>query len=72
MEKWFAFRAYNSQTIIAYGTESEADRYADHLNADREINVYGAYGLTAAEAAELNPADRCDTFNLSDALAEIE
>ncbi len=72
MEQWFAFRAYNSQEILAFGTEGEANRYADHLNRNREINVYGAYPLTDEEVTEKNLESCGDTFNLEDALSEID
>lgn len=72
MEKWFAFRSYNSQTIYGFGTDQDADRYIDTLNTGREINVYGAYALGEDEAGELGLDDNTDALNLDDALAEID
>lgn len=66
---WFAFRAYNTQTEYGFGSDNEAERYCDHLNAAREVNVYAAHELSADEAAELDLDNR--GFNLDDALAEI-
>lgn len=71
-EQWFAFRAYNSQTIYGWGTAEEADRYSDHLNTRREINVYGAYPLTETEAADLKLEASDDGVPLSSALSDIE
>lgn len=68
---WFAFRAYNTQTEYGFGSENEAERYCDHLNAARENNVYAAHELSADEAAEFDLDNRDDGFNLDDALAEI-
>lgn len=70
-EKWFAFRAYNSQALYGFGTDEEAKAYgALVLNADREINVYGAYPLTDEEAAELRLTDNTEAFNLDEALQD--
>lgn len=69
LECWYAFRAHNSQTLYGFGTRSEADEYCDVLNERREINVYGAYELTGAEADELNLEDNTEAFNLEDAFA---
>lgn len=67
MEKWYAFKAYNSQTHYGYGTEEEAERYTQKLNENREINVYGAYQLSDEEAAEKRLDEGYgDSFNLSD------
>ena len=63
---WYEFTAYNSQAIYGYGTKDVADRYCDHLNKGREINVYG-YSI-----AEGSNEDYCDHwFNLDDELAAI-
>ena len=64
-EQWFAFRAYNTEARYGYGTAAEAEQYADIINEGREINVFGAYPLNDAEAAELQlMEDRSDTFRL--------
>jgi hypothetical protein len=65
-ETWYAFRAFNSQNIYAYGTEQQAERYADKLNKNRDINVYGAYRLTDDEAAEMELEGNTEAFNLDD------
>lgn len=68
-EQYFAFRAYNSQTMYAYGTEADAETFADILNKQREINLHGAYPLTTEEAAELNLDHRDDVIILEFELA---
>ncbi len=73
METWFAFKAYNAQTVFGFGTSDEAERYADEvLNKGKEINLYAAYALSDAQADEKGLADNSEAFNISDALAEIE
>lgn len=65
--RWFAFRAYNSQTRYGFGNADDADRYCDEvLNAGREINLYAAYELTAREVATERLERRDDTFNIRD------
>jgi hypothetical protein len=65
MDNWYAFKAYNAQTRHGYGTAQEADAYADHLNANRTINLFAPYlddaGHESDDAA----------FSLSIALADI-
>lgn len=39
-DRWWKFGGSNLQPIYGYGTEAEADRYADYLNRDRDINCY--------------------------------
>ena len=64
--QWYEFTAYNSETIYSYGTESEADQYCDHLNTNRESNVY------AASVADGEDSEYCDHWNnLEDELAAI-
>lgn len=64
--QWYEFTAYNSEAIYGFGTEAEAAKYCDHLNKDREINVY------AASPAEGDDSEYCDTWNnLEDELAAI-
>jgi hypothetical protein len=72
MENWFAFRAYNTQTLYGFGTEKEAGMYADHLNSSREINVYAPYSLASDEVAALGLEDNSEAFNIGDSLMEIE
>lgn len=70
MEKWFIFRAFNTESVHGYGSLQDADRYVDHLNSDREINMYGAYEATADEIATLGLDDPSKDigFNLDDLL----
>ena len=49
MTTWYKFAAYNTETQYGYGTEKQAERYADHLNKGREINVYGFEPVTDVE-----------------------
>lgn len=68
-EQWFAFRAYNSQTLYGWGTEAAADAYADILTGDREINVYGAYPMSAGDIEAAGVEDNSEAVNLGDELA---
>ncbi len=67
MRATYKFTAYNSQALYGYGTEAEAEAYANYLNRDREINVYG-YEAMADE--DVGP-EADDGFQLDDALREI-
>ena len=71
MEQWFAFRAFNSQTLYGFGTDEQADKFADHINQSRKANVYGAYPLTIDEAIEFRVDARDDAFNLDDELRAL-
>jgi hypothetical protein len=71
MEQWFAFRAFNSKTLYGFGTDEQADKFADHLNQRREANRYRAYPLTTDEAIELRVDARDDAFNLDDELRAL-
>jgi len=51
-EQFFAFKAYNTETLYGYGTAADAEEYAAALNRDREINCFGVYPLTHEEAEE--------------------
>ena len=69
MEKWFVFTAYNSQAAYGYGTEKEADAYADILNRKREINVYGYEEITDPDTlAGLDSGSDTDGFRLDEAI----
>jgi hypothetical protein len=63
------FRSYNTETLFGYGDADEAARFAEMLNAGREINVYGEYVLSEAEVAENNLTERDDIIVLQDELA---
>ncbi len=71
MEQWFAFRASNSQTLYGFGTDEQADKFADQLNKRRKTDVYGAYPLTTDEAIELRVDERDNAFNLEDELRAL-
>jgi hypothetical protein len=61
---WWIIGGNNLQARYAYGSESQADKYVDALNADREINLYSA---TLADAALSDDLDqRLDGFDLDD------
>lgn len=65
-QQWYEFAAYNSGAIYGYGTEAEAEKYCDHLNKGREINLY------AAAPAEGEDGEYCDTWNnIEDELAAV-
>lgn len=65
----YVFRAYNSQAMYGWGDDAEADAYCDHLNRDREINVYSWAQVTDAD--EIDKRDNGEGVNLADALQEI-
>jgi hypothetical protein len=66
-EQFFAFKAYNTETLYGYGTAADAEEYAAALNRNREINCFGVYPLTEAEALEDNLEDRTDVEDLAQA-----
>lgn len=66
---YFAFRAWNSETLYGRGTQGEADRYEDVLNADRDVNVYSVKALTDREVEALDPEGRNDVFEIALAFA---
>lgn len=71
-ESFFAFAAYNEQTIYGYGAQVEADAYVDHLNGEREINLRCVKPLTDDEAREMGLyRDDADVVNLGDELLAI-
>ena len=49
----YKFTAYNSQTLYGWGSDAEADAYCDHLNRNREINVYSWAVITDADEIAL-------------------
>jgi hypothetical protein len=70
-EKWFAFKAYNQQTLYGFGTADDADKYEDVLNEGRDINMYAAYPLSDEDATELDLENwHCETFNIDYELSE--
>ena len=68
MLQLFKFSAYNTQAMYGWGDAAEADAYCDHLNRDREINVYSYTEITDED--EIAKRDG-DGVNLQDALQEI-
>ncbi len=52
---WYIFTAYNSEALYGCGCESDAEKYCNYLNRDREINCY--------QYAELSNKDRIDRLN---------
>lgn len=52
MEMTYAFVAGNAPTSYGYGTEREALLFLEHLNRNREINLYQVFetSLTDEEA----------------------
>jgi hypothetical protein len=71
MLKCYQFTAYNSQAVHGWGDEAEAARYADHLNRNREINVYSWREVTDAETLAELEAGYHHQVNLDDELAAI-
>ena len=41
MTSFYKIEAFNTAALYFWGTEEDVDRYVDHLNRNREINVYG-------------------------------
>jgi hypothetical protein len=71
MEKWHAFVAYNSMTQYGFGTTSEADRYSEFLNREREVNHYYHRDLTADEFERLDNNGYDYGFRLDEQLDSI-
>ena len=71
MNKLFKFSAYNSQMQYGWGDETEADTYADHLNRNREINVYSFTEVTDSDEIAKVEAGYGDQVNLADELTAI-
>lgn len=66
----YVFKSYNSQQLYGWGDEAAADAYCDHLNRDREFNVYAWAEIT--DPGEVAKHDDGETgVNLSDELAAI-
>lgn len=74
---WYKFAAHNSQAVYGYGSHDQAEQFAQHLNRNRETNVYAAEPLADddAEATRLAGGGLVDItaggVNLDEALAEI-
>ena len=73
MEKWFVFHAYNSEPYYGFGTEDEANRYADVINVNRVIDVYSVHEITdVCVLAELDSGRNTDGFRLDEALEALD
>jgi hypothetical protein len=63
METTYEFSAYNLESIYAFGTESEAARYLEWLNKDREINLFEmTVSNLTDEQAETLAINLCDNL----------
>jgi len=69
-DRWWALRAYNSETQYGYGTEAEAEAWADVLNRGREINLYAPEPVEDAEMCR-RLDDGQGGVNLADELAGV-
>ena len=65
METTYILWAYNTESVYAYGTETEVERYCAYLNTDRLINLYDVM-----ETA-LTPFQLQNTINLAEELYEL-
>lgn len=70
MLQLYKFSAYNTQAMYGWGDAAEADAYCDHLNRNREINVYSATEITDADEIARHDSNG-EGVNLADALQEI-
>ena len=66
----FKFEAYNTESFYGFGSEEEANRYCDHLNKDRDINVFGAGEITDPEEYVMANSDSA-IMNIEEELAAI-
>ena len=69
METWYEFWANNRESLYGYGTSNEAEKYCEFLNQDREIHLFYVDECPQEKCDRL--AERTDTFNLADTLAQI-
>lgn len=71
-EKWFVFKAYNTEKRYGFGTDSEASQMCEILNRGMEINLFAAEEIDDADLINaLENGRRNDGINLSEAIAEI-
>ena len=54
LQFWFAFRACDRLTVFGFGTDAQAFRFEDLLNADLESDLYTAHPLTTAETIDFH------------------
>lgn len=71
-DQWFAFKAYNSQTLYGFGSEHEASTFADWLNRGREINHYHHTPVSSTEGEGMRLDARYDCVSLADELGAIQ
>lgn len=57
MTSFYRLNAHNDHTVYFWGAEADAERYADWLNRDREINHYAATAIPEAEWSEYEGRD---------------
>lgn len=70
MNKLYKFAAYNTQAQYGWGDETEADAYCDHLNRNREINVYSFAEITDEDEIAEHESNS-EGVNLADELQAI-
>ena len=61
---WYAFRAFDEKTQYGFGTASEAARYLNQLNFDRELNSFSSDKLTRHQVVALKLDDGGVGFSL--------
>ena len=66
----YKFSAYNTQAMYGWGDEAEAAAYCEHLNRDREINVFSYGEITDADEIAKHEHN-AEGVNLGDALSDI-
>lgn len=57
MTSFFKITAHNAQEIIFWGADADCARYVDHLNRNRNINVYSMEAIPEAEWSEYEGRD---------------
>ena len=68
LDGWWAFTAYNTETLYGWGDKDEAEKIADILNEGRETNLYFPEPLTDSE--QLARMNDSSGFNMNDELIE--
>jgi hypothetical protein len=68
-ERWFRLAVYNANAIYCWGTYDNAERFCDHLNQDREFNLYAPHIVSEEKLKELE--ENSEAINLDDELAAI-
>jgi len=65
MQTWWKIQAYNSTPYWGYGSQEDAEKFADHCDKGREINLHTISEVTDAEMIESLEAGG-EGFNLDD------